>query len=307
VQVILIIVLSTRSCAREKGAKVPFARTAGAGRTPARRGIAAALVLGRKFTLAGLCAAAPLLAAVSASIFATNAARAEFKLHYPTVDYREVEFEHNGDTTFDQANSGKSNNQSYTNEVEIGALPFWTLGLEAELAAPPGQNLTYDATTFENTFQLTPQGKYWADLGLFAEYSHAASRASADSLTFGPLVQKQTQGFFGKGLLHTVNLLFEKEVGHNRSDDTPFFFAWQSRLLVHPLFEPGVEIFSQVDDIESPGKLAEQQHRAGPMFAGALSLAPNGKIKYEVGYLFGLTRATENGTVRWRLEYELPF
>jgi len=26
-----------------------------------------------------------------------------------------------------------------------------------------------------------------------------------------------------------------------------------------------------------------------------------------VGYLFGLTRATENGALRWRLEYEIAF
>jgi hypothetical protein len=43
------------------------------------------------------------------------------------------------------------------------------------------------------------------------------------------------------------------------------------------------------------------------MFAGGYSLAPYGKIKYELGYLFGVTPATENGTVRWQLEYEIPF
>jgi hypothetical protein len=234
-------------------------------------------------------------------------AQAEFKLRYPIVDYREFEFEHNGDTTFDKSQSGKSNNQSYTNEVEVGALPFWTLGLEAESAAPPGANLRYDATTFENFFQLTPQGKYWADLGFFAEYSHAASRGGADSLTFGPLVQKELDDIAGIDTLHTLNLLFGKEVGRNRTDATPLFFAWQSRLRLDPLFEPGVEIYSQIDDIDAPGKLADQQHRMGPMFAGLCIFPPYGKIKYELGYLFGLTRATESGAVRWRLEYEIPF
>jgi hypothetical protein len=32
-----------------------------------------------------------------------------------------------------------------------------------------------------------------------------------------------------------------------------------------------------------------------------------GKVKYEVGYLFGLNTATERGAVRWRLEYEKAF
>jgi hypothetical protein len=244
--------------------------------------------------VAGLCCAAP-------------AAHAEFKLRYPTVEYRELELEHNGDTTFDKAKSGKSNNQSYTNELEYGITPFLRLGIEGESAAPPGRNLRYEGTTLEGTFQLTPEGKYWADLGFFAEYQQAATRGSANAFTFGPLIQKELSNVFGFDTVHTFNLLFTKEAGPNHSDDTPLLFAWQSRLRFNPLFEPGVELFSQVDDVVSPGQLAQQQHRLGPMFAGAYNLAPLGAIKYEVGYLFGLTRATEQGTVRWRLEYEIPF
>lgn len=242
----------------------------------------------------GLCLGAP-------------AAHAEFKLRYPSVEYREVEIEHNGDTTFDKANSGKSNNQSYTNEIEYGITPFLQLGIEGESAAPPGRNLSYAATALESTFQLTPQGKYWADLGFFAEYDRAATRSGADSFTFGPLVQKEVSNVFGFDTVHTLNLLFGKEVGRNRTDDTPMFFAWQSRLRLDPLFEPGVELFSQIENIEAPGQLADQQHRLGPMFAGVYSLAPYGHVSYELGYLFGVTHATEQGAVRWRLEYEIPF
>jgi hypothetical protein len=242
----------------------------------------------------GLCLGAP-------------AAHAEFKLRYPSVEYREFEFEHNGDTTFDKAKSGKSNNQSYTNEIEYGVTPFLRLGVEADSAAPPGQNLRYNGTALEGTFQLTPEGKYWATLGFFAEYEHAAVRSGADAFTFGPLVQKEVPNVFGFDTVHTLNLLFSKEVGRNRSDDTPLLFAWQSRLRLDPKFEPGIELFSQVENIASPGRIPDQQHRLGPMFAGAYTLAPYGNLKYEVGYLFGLTHATEQGAVRWRLEYEIPF
>jgi hypothetical protein len=234
-------------------------------------------------------------------------AHAEFKLRYPQVEYREMEIEHNGDTTFDKANSGKSNNQSYTNEIEYGITPFLRLGLEGESAAPPGRNLRYEGTALEGTFQLTPEGKYWADVGFFAEYEQAHVKDGANAFTFGPLIQKEVSNVLGFDTVHTFDLLFTKEAGPHHSDDTPVLVAWQSRLRVNPLFEPGVELFSQFDNITSPGQLADQQHRLGPMFAGAYSLAPFGSVKYEVGYLFGLTRATEQGTVRWRLEYEIPF
>ena len=234
-------------------------------------------------------------------------AHAEFKLRYPQVEYREMEIEHNGDTTFDKANSGKSNNQSYTNEIEYGITPFLRLGIEGESAAPPGRNLRYEGTALEGTFQLTPEGKYWADVGFFAEYEQAHVKDGANAFTFGPLIQKEVSNVLGFDTVHTFDLLFTKEAGPHHSDDTPVLVAWQSRLRVNPLFEPGVELFSQFDNITSPGQLADQQHRLGPMFAGAYSLAPFGSVKYEVGYLFGLTRATEQGTVRWRLEYEIPF
>jgi hypothetical protein len=234
-------------------------------------------------------------------------AHAEFKLRYPQVEYREMEIEHNGDTTFDKANSGKSNNQSYTNEIEYGITPFLRLGIEGESAAPPGRNLRYEGTALEGTFQLTPEGKYWADVGFFAEYEQAHVKDGANAFTFGPLIQKEVSNVLGFDTVHTFDLLFTKEAGPHHSDDTPVLVAWQSRLRVNPLFEPGVELFSQFDNITSPGQLADQQHRLGPMFAGAYSLAPYGNLKYEVGYLFGLTRATEQGTVRWRLEYEIPF
>jgi high-affinity iron transporter len=238
---------------------------------------------------------------------AGSIAHAEFKVRYPIVDYREFEIEHNGDTTFDNPKSGKSNNQSYVTEYGLGPLPNWFVELENELAAPSGENITYEATTIENYFQLTPTGKYWGDLAMFGEYSHPASRSNAKSFTFGPLAQTEFGEIAGFGALHTLNLLFTREVGNNSTTGTPFFIAWQSRLLINSHIQPGLEYYGMIDNLSAPGKLADQQHRIGPVLVGLNSFAPYGKVKYEVGYLFGLTHATERGAVRWRLEYEIPF
>jgi hypothetical protein len=252
-------------------------------------------------------AALPSAVLLLATALDAGAARADFQVRSPIVDYLEWEFEHNGSVTFDKKKSGLNNDQSYTFSLGYGPLPWWGVEIEGETEAAPGRNLQYNATTLENMFQLTPQGKYWADLGFFLEYSQAAQRGSPNEITFGPVVQKEAPGFGSIGSLHTLNLLFSKELGPNRSDDTGFGFAWQSRLAVSPLFEPGIEYYADVANIQAPGKLADQQHRLGPMFAGALSLAPYGKVKYELGYLFGVTRVTERGAVRWKFEYELNF
>jgi len=250
--------------------------------------------------------AAPIIVGICIAV-ATSSVHAEFKVRSPIVDFREFEFEHNGATTFDRRKSGLSNNQSYTNEIGYGVTPFWQFELEVEMAAPSGSNLAYAATTFENTFQLTPQGAYWADLGFFAEFSLAAHRHSPNGMTFGPIVQKEGPDVLGIPTLHTLNVFVSKELGHDRSDDTGLSVAWQSRLRLHSLIEPGLEYYADIADIEHPGKPADQQHRLGPVLAGLVELTRYGKVKYEVGYLVGLTRATESGAVRWRLEYEIPF
>lgn len=231
-----------------------------------------------------------------------SAARADFQVRSPLVDYLEIEVEYNGAITFDKKGSGKSNDQSYTTSIGYGITPWWKAELEAELGAAPGENLHYNATTLENTFQLTEQGEHWADLGFFAEYSHAARRHDPEFITFGPLAQKEIGA-----TLHTLNFLFEKEIGHGRSDATDFGIAWQSRWRLNQYAEPGIEYYADIPDIQNPGKPADQQHRIGPVLVGAVAFAPYGKIKYEAAYLVGLTRATERGAFRWKLEYEAHF
>ena len=238
-------------------------------------------------------------------------AKAEFKVRSPIVDYRELEFEHNGDVTFDRPGSGRNNAQSFTYELEIGVLPFWQPGIEAETETEPGSNQRFTATTFENLFQLTPQGKYWADLGFFAEFSHASGRNEPDSFTFGPLIQKQTTDILGLDLghdtLHTLNLLLTKEIGLHHGEATPLEIAWQSRLQLNQYVQPGVEYYGSVTSIAGMSSGAATQHRLGPVLVGQYNMFQYGKIKYEAGYLFGLNRRTEQGAVRWRLEYEKPF
>jgi hypothetical protein len=128
---------------------------------------------------------------------------------------------------------------------------------------------------------------------------------TSDTAKLGLLLQREQEK-----TLHTLNLYIEKEVGQSAGNADTFSYAWQSRYRLSPLFEPGIEIYGQIEDLNHPGKLSEQQLRIGPMFAGAYNLRElggKGKVKYELGYLFGLTDATEDRTLRTRIEYEIGF
>jgi len=108
-------------------------------------------------------------------------------------------------------------------------------------------------------------------------------------------------------LLHTVNLFFEKDVGYFGSSRTGFVPAWQSRVLLNRYFQPGFEIYGDIGDVGRAGKFNDQEYFVGPVFVGSYGLARYGKIKYEVGYLFGITPSTPRGTLRWKFEYEISF
>jgi hypothetical protein len=165
----------------------------------------------------------------------------------------------------------------------------------------------WDAVTLENTFQLTQPGEYFFNLGFFFEYSHSTLRGEPSSVTFGPIVQKELNDILGLDTLHTLNLFLSRDIGHDAARATAFSYAWQSLILTHPLISPGVEFYGTIDDIAYAGPVSRQQHLAGPVLAGGVDFAPFGKLKYELGYLWGLTPASGRSAIRWRLEYEIAF
>jgi hypothetical protein len=161
-------------------------------------------------------------------------ARADLKVRMPTVDFREVELEHNGFYSFDKDRT-LGGQQSYTNSIGYGVTPWWKVELEGESNSVPDSSVHYTATTIENTFQLTQPGEYFFNLGLFAEYSQSALNSEPNSFTVGPIVQKELFDVLGVDSLHTLNVFFGHDVGHNASHATSLDVAWQSILQLNTM------------------------------------------------------------------------
>lgn len=251
---------------------------------------------------------------LSFSVIAGGNARAEVHVRSPLVTYREFEFEMNGFVATKSAAGQFNNGQSYTYALGYGVLPWWEIELEAETGAevvPSGEEgsgrLKFQAATLENTFQITPEGKYFLNVGFFFEYSQGTLKGSPNEIEFGPILQKELNDFLGMDSLHTLNLFIGRELGPHSSSDTSLFYAWQSKALAHPLFNPGFELFGEIGNITHAGQFRNQGHSIGPVITGAYVFAPYGKIRYEIGYQWGLSNATARGGVRWRFEYEIAF
>jgi hypothetical protein len=244
-------------------------------------------------------------AVVALWALAPTAARADFHIRSPDeIDYQEWEFETNGAASFDHnpANNGET---SYTLEIGRGLTPWYHPELELDIGrdAGPDEPTQVQGFTWENTFMLTEPGEYWADLGLYWEYSHSTLRGSPDDTLFGPLIQKD----WGP-TTHTLNLFLEKEIGPSQDlHGVDFNYAWQSRWNVNRYASPAIEIYGDAGQIDHMHSFANQQFLVGPVLVGSVSTGTSGQLKYEAGYLFGATQATPQGTIRWRLEWETHF
>jgi hypothetical protein len=244
------------------------------------------------------------LCAVAAALAWPAAARADFEVRLPEAEEGEWELEDNGSASFDR-NPSKNGLANATVEVGYGVNSWYHTEIELGYGrnAGPGQPIVYQGITWENLFQLTETGEYWANLGFYAEITHAATPATPDDILFGPLISKD----IGR-TTHTINLFLTQEFGPAQTIHSPdFSYVWQSRWNIFPEASPAIEVFGDIGPLNHVPGIGGQQLMAGPTLVGGISLGSIGDLKYDVGYLAGLTAATPRYTVKWDLEWEIRF
>ncbi len=244
-----------------------------------------------RFTTAAVCLAGALCAV-------SPAEAADFKVYYPNVTKGEFEIENRAFDTFD-SNAGRGNERNVTTELGYGLTDYWFAEVENEFEKAPQDKWRYHALGLENVFQLTEPGEQWLDLGFFAEYEFAMQRGNSDNFQFGPILQKQ----FGRTLV-TANLLVAADLGGTQPQDPQFNYSIEVKYLLRPYFQPGFQLFGAPGAFTGFERFSQQDNRAGPVLFGEVYTAP-GKIKYEAGYLVGLTHDSPSGTLKFLLEYEI--
>ena len=154
----------------------------------------------------------------------------------------------------------------------------------------PGSANTLQGYEFENIFQLTPQGEYWADFGFLASYEYHTQPDQPGVLEFGPLFEKRTGD-----IDHRFNMIWEKEVGGGASRHYEFRASYAATYRISAMLQPGVEAYYRPDD---------DSHQLGPALNGEIVTAGGNEFEYHLAYLFGLNQGAANGTLALRLEFE---
>ena len=235
---------------------------------------------------------------ISVLVFSSNNAFASHVVYSPYVEKGEYEIELRGHTTFDN-NSSKDDNQKYKVEAGYGFTDYWFSAVYAEVEKEqPSGDYEHTATAWENIFQLTEQGEYWVDMGLYLEYEHPASSAKDDKLE-GKLLLEKAYGQWA----HTANIIFTRKLS-STNNATGFEYAWRTRYKYKKTFEPGFELYGDFGEFARVSPSDQQDHRAGFVAYGEFGDYNKGKWLYQIGYLFGLTDAAPDGTLKFVVEYE---
>jgi len=235
-------------------------------------------------------------AALSASQPLVAAADPAAKVHLPDVVQGELELELLGGYQW-WSGADDDRERQFVGEAEYGLTPWWRSGLGFGATRIPGESYRLDEVEWENTFLLSEPGRYWLDLGLFAElaYDYPVRRSA---VAIGPMFQKEIGALQGN-----LNVIFERDLARNGEAGAAINYEWQVKWRGNARFEPGLQ------SIGSLGRTNDFGHRTeanvGPAFFGQIFTGPRNKLKYDAAMLFGLNKNTPDTTVRFQIEYEL--
>jgi hypothetical protein len=218
------------------------------------------------------------------------------KVHLPDVVQGELELELLGGYQWWPGQDDNRERQ-FIGEVEYGLTPWWRSGLEVGTTRVPNESYRLDEIEWENTFLLTEPGRYWLDLGLFAElaYDYPVRRKA---IALGPMFQKEIGAFQGN-----LNLIFEHELGRGAESGAGINYEWQVKWRGNPRFEPGIQGLGTLGRTNDFGH--ETQASIGPAFFGQIPTGGRSKLKYDAAVLFGVNKNTPDTTVRFQIEYEI--
>jgi hypothetical protein len=212
----------------------------------------------------------------------------------PAVEYGEREIE----LRIGSASATEEHRQSAASlAFGYGVTPWWFTEIYGKWHRSGATS--FDAIEWENRFQLTEAGQYFADFGLLVEIERPRDRAEGYELRIGPLMQKD----FGR-VQANLNVLLERHYRASDPEQTELGYQWQLRYRLATAFDFGAQGFGEVGPWNDWAPVREQAHIAGPAIFGKFNVGGRQVLKYDAAVLFKLSNAAPATTLRAQLEYE---
>jgi hypothetical protein len=221
----------------------------------------------------------------------SGTARADdFIVYSPYVTDGQTEFELRGHQQYD-GDPALDTERAYTVAAAHSFTPWWHAEVYlGSYARAPGAANTLEGYEFENIFQLTDQGQYWADLGFIASYEYNVLPDEPGVVEFGPLFEKHMGS-----MTHRLNFIWEKQVGGGAEGRYEFRATYAGIYDLNSHLSPALEAYYRP---------ADDSRQIGPAVYGEIPTAGGDEFEFSAALLLGLNRGAPDRTLVLRLEYE---
>ncbi len=223
------------------------------------------------------------------------------KFYSPKIDKGKFEIEYQL-VRVDDDKYNKHNSQKHRVEVEYAPTDDWMLEMGMRFTDTRNQNLRADTIFWEVIRQLTDQDEgWWFSSGIYGEYVRNLS-GSPDKLEAKLLLQYDTPQ-----LRNVANVIVEREIGAAADNAMEIGSRIYSMYRMDYYINPAIEWHATWGTNQEIPAFERQKHFVGPAIYGNLFTTGAGAVEYELGYMFGITDAAEDGALRFHIEYETAF
>lgn len=240
---------------------------------------------------------AALIAAVAAvELLPVRAYAADYQVYSPNVVLGEQEFEAR---SFSSWGTGPQTGSERGLKLAYGRAftPWWATELNATAEQEYGETLKLEEFEWENRFQLTPQGKYWVDVGLLNENEIPRFSEDPYEIKLGPTLEKDIGRF-----TTLLNLLAAHQYGTNAAPGIELEYRARLEYRWRRTLSPLIEAYGQ--PVGTIGAYGQPRNQIGPGVTGQFLAGAGRSLRYAVVALFGMSHAAPDGTLVVRLEYE---
>ncbi len=230
------------------------------------------------------------------SMAAGNAHAADYKVYSPLVVKGENELELRAYNAWGTNPTGDAK-QALKLAFGHSFTDWWASELYATAEQEPGENLKLEEFEWENRFQLTPQGKYWMDVGLLNENEIPRFSRDPYEIKFGPTFSKDFYRFTA-----LLNLLATHQYGTNAASGVGLEYRARLEYRWRRTFSPIIEAYGQ--PAGRIGNYGRPHNAIGPGVTGQSPLGAGKSLRYGVVALLGTSGKAADTTLVLRLEYE---
>ncbi len=215
----------------------------------------------------------------------------------PNVEKRKFTLEYRGGYDTDD-NPSKDRKQPNKLVMNYGLTDRLRPEIKAVIDNDPNDAPDLTAIELGLRYQFLKKDEAWLAAAIDGTYTAATKDGDPDTFEAKFLLAKD----FGD-LATLANIGAETELGGDSESGLALKFAWKSSYKINPHFAPGFEYYADTGNLRHDPGFDEQGHKIGPTVSGEIVDG----LKYDVGYLWGLSDSTTDGRAKFILSYATSF